>query len=52
VIYARLFERSPIGLPARLTLRSGATVEVPADDARLLQEAAARAAGEYGLAAK
>ena len=27
VIYAGLFERSPIGLPARLTLRSGATVE-------------------------
>jgi hypothetical protein len=52
VIYARLFERSPIGLPARLTLRSGATVEVSADDARILQEAAARAAEEYGLAAK
>ena len=52
VIYARLFGRSPIGLPARLTLRSGATVEVSADEGRLLQEAAARANGEYGFAAK
>jgi hypothetical protein len=52
VIYARLFERSPIGLPARLTLRSGAIVEVSADDARVLQEAAARANEEYGFAAK
>lgn len=52
VIYARLFEQSPIGLPARLTLRSGATVEVPAGAARLLQEAAARAAREYGFAAR
>ena len=52
VIYARLFGRSPIGLPARLTLRSGATVEVPSEDARLLQEAAAKANEEYGLAAR
>jgi hypothetical protein len=52
VIYARLFGRSPIGLPARLTLRSGTTVEVPAADARLLQEATARATEEYGFAAK
>jgi hypothetical protein len=51
VIYAPLFARSPVGLPARLTLRSGATVEEPADDARI-QEAAARAAEEYGLAAR
>jgi hypothetical protein len=43
VIYAQLYGRSPIGLPARLILRSGNTVEVPAGDARLLQEAAAQA---------
>jgi len=52
VIYARLFGRSPAGLPARLTLRSGATVEVSAENAKLLQETAARANEEYGLAAK
>jgi hypothetical protein len=48
VIYAQLYGRSPIGLPARLTLRSGITVEVPAGDARLLQEAAAEAIEKSG----
>jgi hypothetical protein len=43
VIYAQLYRRFPIGLPARLPLRSGITVEVPAEDARLWQEAAAEA---------
>ena len=49
VIYARLFEATPIGLPARLELRSGARVEVPEAEARLLQEAAAQADKEHGL---
>jgi hypothetical protein len=48
VIYAQLYGRSPIGLPARLTLRSGITVEVPVEDARLLQEAAAEAIERSG----
>jgi hypothetical protein len=52
VIYAGLFGRSPIGLPARLTLRSGAAVELSEHDARLLHEAAARATEEYGFAAR
>lgn len=47
VIYARLYGRSPIGLPARLTLRSGAVAEIPAQDARLLQEAAAEAVEKF-----
>ncbi len=47
VVYARLYGRSPIGLPARLTLRSGVTVEVPPDDAKLLQEAAAEAVERF-----
>jgi hypothetical protein len=48
VIYAQLYGRSPVGLPARLILRSGITVEVPAGDARLLQEAAAEAIEKSG----
>jgi hypothetical protein len=52
IISARLFERPPVGLPALLTLRSGAVVELSEHDARLLQEAAARANEEYGLAAR
>ncbi len=52
VIYARLFGKSPIGLPGRLTLRSGAVVELSEHDARLLQEAAARANEEYGFEAR
>jgi hypothetical protein len=40
VIYARLAGRSPVGLPARLTLRSGAVVQLPEATARVLQEAA------------
>jgi hypothetical protein len=52
VIFCAIFERCPIGLPARLTQRSGATVELPTDDASVLQEVAARANEEYGLAAE
>ena len=47
VIYARLYGRTPIGLPARLTLPSGVTADVPAQDARLLQEAAAEAVEKF-----
>jgi hypothetical protein len=42
-IYGGLTGASPVGLPAKLTLRTGATVEVPASKAPLLQEAAAEA---------
>ena len=42
-IYGGLTQSSPVGLPARLQLRGGRTVEVPAADARVAQEAAAEA---------
>jgi hypothetical protein len=40
VMYARIFERTPVGLPATLRTRSGATVRIPDAIARTLQEAA------------
>lgn len=40
VIYSRLLEQSPRGLPRSLRLRSGATLSLPAGLAALLQEAA------------
>ncbi|HVE79943.1 MAG TPA: hypothetical protein VNA89_13845 [Gemmatimonadaceae bacterium] len=45
VVYARLFDRSPVGLPARLRLTTGAIVAVDPARAALLQAAAAEAAG-------
>ena len=45
VIYARLFDKSPAGLPSRLTLPSGAILELPASDAAALQSAASQAIG-------
>jgi len=41
VMYARIFNRTPVGLPAKLRTRDGATVTVPPALARTLQEAAA-----------
>ena len=43
VVYEQLFDRSPVGLPSRLKLRSGATIDIPADQAVLLQRAAKEA---------
>ena len=43
VIYSRLFGRSPVGLPASLRLRSGASIVVPVATAPVLQRAAADA---------
>lgn len=43
VIYGRISNRSPVGLPARLRTRSGRLVDIPATTARLLQEAAEEA---------
>jgi hypothetical protein len=48
VIYEQLYDRSPIGLPSRLRLSSGATVEVPADQAVILQRAAQEANRLFG----
>jgi len=42
-IYGGLSGASPVGLPSRLSLRGGRTIEVPAADARVAQAAAAEA---------
>ena len=47
-IYGVLFQRSPQGLPSRLELANGSTVEVPQALAALLQESAAEANKTYG----
>jgi hypothetical protein len=45
VMYARILNRSPVGLPARLRIRSGAVIAVDPQTAALLQQVAAAAAG-------
>jgi len=42
-IYGGLTGASPVGLPSRLTLRGGRTIEVPAAEARIVQALAAEA---------
>ena len=48
VIYAGLTGKSPVGLPARLRLRSGATISIPPALAPALQHAAAEAVAAHG----
>lgn len=48
VITSMLLDRSPVGMPARLSLRSGATLTILAADAAVLQEAAAEAITSFG----
>jgi hypothetical protein len=48
VIASMLLDRSPVGMPAGLTLRNGRTVNIPAADATLLQEAALEAIEKFG----
>jgi hypothetical protein len=50
-IYAGLTGGSPVGLPGRLTLRNGASVEVDARDVPVLQAAAAEVVIARGLGA-
>lgn len=45
VMYAKLYGKSPVGLPATLRLHSGATVIVDKELAKLLQAAAAEVTG-------
>jgi hypothetical protein len=45
VIYAKMLNRSPIGLPVRVRLRSGALIAVDPATATTLQQVAATAAG-------
>jgi len=48
VITSMLLDRSPVGMPARVTLRGGATVAIPPEDAAVLQEAASEAIAQFG----
>ena len=48
VIYEKLYNRSPVGLPSKLKLSSGARIEIPADQALVLQQAAEAANKSYG----
>lgn len=47
-VFGMLRDRSPVGLPARVRLRSGAFAQVPPDVATLLQESAAEANERFG----
>jgi hypothetical protein len=48
VISAMLLDRSPVGMPAKLSLRTGTVITIPAAEASLLQEAAAEAITKFG----
>ena len=48
VIYAMLADRSPMGLPSTVRTSAGGTLTVGANDARVLQEAAAEAIAAFG----
>lgn len=43
VMYEQIYKKSPIGLPAQFKLRDGTKFNIPADQAKLLQQAAATA---------
>jgi hypothetical protein len=47
-IYQQLYAQTPIGLPASFKLRGGMKIEMPPEDAKLLQEAAAEANRKFG----
>lgn len=47
-IFGMLYKRDPQGLPAKLTLSTGQTIEVPPALAKTLQQAAAEANKQYG----
>lgn len=48
VIASMLVDRSAVGMPARLALRTGTVITIPAAEAALLQEAAAEAIEQFG----
>jgi hypothetical protein len=43
VMYEQLYGRSPVGLPSKLDVHSGEDIQLPAEQTRLMQEAAAEA---------
>ena len=48
VITSMLLDRSPVGMPTRLRLRSGATINIATAEATILQQAAAEAIEKFG----
>jgi hypothetical protein len=48
VIYQQLYQKSPLGLPAKLQLANGGAIQLSQDQARLFQEAAAEANQKFG----
>lgn len=52
VIYAKITDKSPVGIPATLKLRNGSTLDVPQADATLLQQAAWEAVTAANLSAR
>jgi hypothetical protein len=48
VIVSMLLDRSPVGMPGRISLRTGVTITIPAAEAALYQEAAAEAIATFG----
>jgi lysophospholipase L1-like esterase len=47
-IYGQLYARTPEGLPASFKLRGGTKLDIPLEQAKLLQEAAAEANQKFG----
>jgi hypothetical protein len=47
-IYEQLYKQTPVGMPASLKLRGGAKIEIPSEQARVLQEAAAETGKKFG----
>jgi hypothetical protein len=48
VIASMLVDRSPVGMPARFSLRSGAIIDIPSAEAALMQAAAVEAIASFG----
>ena len=48
VIYEKMYGQTPVGLPAKLSLRSGTTVDIPARDAEILQQGAKETNQRFG----
>ncbi len=48
VMYGQLYGKSPVGLPGTLALAQGTPIDVPAAEARLLQESADEANRKFG----
>jgi hypothetical protein len=52
VIFEKMYGQTPVGLPSKLSLRSGTKVDIPAKDAEILQRAAKETNERFGAALK